>query len=113
MDILGIHHVNIKVADVSEAEGFYCGLLGLTKRADRPSSTRGMWLDAGNQQVHVSLGDRAADNGQHFAMEVSDLEKAVAELEAAGVAVRIPNPDPLTQVVFSDPSGNVVELRTP
>jgi glyoxylase I family protein len=111
----GLHHVSINVRDVGAALDFYTRLLGLTERTDRPDfSFGGAWLDAGDQQVHLIDADVPPSHGQHFALAVTDLDSAVAELRGQGVAVT----EPVTvgrgrQAFIHDPAGNRVELQEP
>lgn len=113
MEPLAVHHVSINVQDVDAALAFYVGVLGLTPRTDRPDfGFGGAWLDAGGQQVHLIEATPPADLGQHFALQVADLEATVAELRAAGLSVSDPTPVATSRQSFlSDPSGNVVELH--
>ena len=111
----GLHHVSINVDDVPAARDFYIRVLGLTERADRPDfSFGGAWLDAGDQQVHLIEADVPPSMGQHFALAVTDIDAAVAELRGIGVAVT----DPVRvgrgrQAFLTDPAGNRVELQEP
>jgi glyoxylase I family protein len=111
----GLHHVSLNVRDVPAALDFYSRVLGLTQRADRPDfSFGGAWLDAGGQQIHLIEADVPPSLGQHFALEVTDLDAAVAELRARGVPVT----DPVMvgtgrQSFLADPAGNRVELQEP
>jgi len=111
----GLHHVSINVDDVPAARDFYVRVLGLTERPDRPDfSFDGAWLDAGDQQVHLIEADVPPPLGQHFALAVTDLDAAVAELRARGVPVTDPVPVGLGRQAFvSDPAGNRVELQEP
>lgn len=110
---LAVHHVSLNVRDVDEAAVFYVDRLGLTPRIDRPDfGFPGAWLDAGRQQVHLIEGEPPAAVGQHFALQVTDLEGAITELRAHGVSVS----DALRvgtgrQAFLSDPSGNGIELH--
>jgi catechol 2,3-dioxygenase-like lactoylglutathione lyase family enzyme len=110
---LAVHHVSINVKDVDEALAFYVDRLGLTPREDRPDfGFPGAWLDAGNQQVHLIQGDAPANVGQHFAVQVADIDAAIAELRAEGVEVT----DAFAvgtgrQAFLSDPAGNGIELH--
>ena len=110
---VGVHHVAVNVADVAESVAFYTGALGLTLRADRPDiGVDGAWLDAGAQQVHFVQAPVPRNLGQHFALEVEDLDAAVAELRARGVAVSDPSGvGAARQAFLVDPSGNPVELH--
>ena len=111
----GLHHVSINVDDVPAARDFYIRVLGLTERADRPDfSFGGAWLDAGNQQIHLIEADVPPSLGQHFALAVTDLDAAVAELRGLGVAVTDPVPvGPGRQAFLTDPAGNRIELQEP
>ena len=55
-----------------------------------------------------------ADNGQHFAIRVADIETAVANLREQGIEVSEPKPVATSRQCFlHDPSGNLVELHEP
>ena len=109
----GIHHVNITVGDRDEAMAFYCGLLGLTERTDRPDfAFPGAWLDVGTQQFHLVVGTPRAPDGDHVAILVDDLDDAVAVVGAAGVAVTsIRAAGTSRQAFVRDPWGNRIELH--
>jgi len=113
MQVLGLHHVSINVDDVGAARTFYCDVLGLEERKDRPDfSFDGAWLDAGGQQIHLIAAEVPADLGQHLALWVGDLDAVVDELRRRGVEVTDPRPVASNRQAFlSDPSGNVVELQ--
>lgn len=115
MRTLGVHHVSIKVGDVREAARFYCDVLGLSVRGDRPDlGFGGAWLDAGGQQVHLVEGELPQDEGQHFALQVDDLGGAIDELRSRGVTVSDPIPIARAQQAFvNDPDGNLIELHQP
>jgi glyoxylase I family protein len=52
--------------------------------------------------------------GQHFALQVRDLDDAIAELRATGITVSDASPVGTGRQAFlSDPSGNGVELHEP
>jgi len=108
-----VHHVSINVRDVPAAETFYVERLGLERRTDRPDfGFAGAWLDAGGQQVHLIEGEPPAAVGQHFALQVEDLDAAIAELRAAGLEVSDGFPVGTGRQAFlNDPSGNGVELH--
>ena len=115
MQPLGVHHVSINVSDVGEAVAFYTGVLGLTMREDRPDfGFGGAWLDLGPQQVHLLEVPVPDDRGQHFAIEVADLDDAVRELREGGVQVGDPSAVGTGRQAFlHDPSGNMIELHQP
>ena len=110
---MGLHHVSINVSDVAEALAFYCNLLGLEQRRDRPAfSFEGAWLDIGGQQLHL-IGQAVPEAvGQHFAIQVDDIDAAVAGLRSRGLTVSDPVPVASNRQAFlNDPSGNMVELQ--
>jgi glyoxylase I family protein len=113
MKPLGVHHVSINVRNVEEALAFYVDTLGMSRRNDRPDfSFGGAWLDAGGQQVHLIEAEPPRNLGQHFAVQVEDLDATVADLRAAEFTVTNPVPVGTSRQSFiSDPSGNVVELH--
>jgi catechol 2,3-dioxygenase-like lactoylglutathione lyase family enzyme len=115
MRATGVHHVSINVSDVEAALAFYVGELGLSQRDDRPDlGIGGAWLDAGDQQVHLIEAPVPANQGQHFALRVSDLDAVVEELRGRGVAVGDPTPIGRSRQAFTtDPSGNSIELHQP
>ena len=113
MQPLAVHHVSINVDDVDAARAFYVDVLGLTPRSDRPDfGFAGAWLDAGAQQVHLIGAPAPDDRGQHFALQVADLDATIAELRAAGTQVSDASPVGTGRQAFlHDPSGNLVELH--
>ena len=108
-----VHHVSINVDDVDAALAFYTGRLGLVPRTDRPDfDFPGAWLDAGGQQVHLIGSDPPTQRGQHFALQVEDLEAAITELRQEGIKVS----DAVAvgtsrQAFLKDPAGNRIELH--
>lgn len=115
MKPLAVHHVSINVRDVDEALRFYVDRLGLVRREDRPDfGFDGAWLDVGGQQVHLIAGEPPAAVGQHFALQVADLDGAIAELRELGLTVSDASPVGTGRQAFlRDPSGNGVELHEP
>lgn len=111
----GLHHVSLNVRDIPAALDFYTRVLGLTERADRPDfSFGGAWLDAGSQQIHLIEADVPPPMGQHFALAVTDLDAAVADLRGLGVPVTEPvKVGTGRQSFLEDPAGNRVELQEP
>jgi catechol 2,3-dioxygenase-like lactoylglutathione lyase family enzyme len=116
MQLIGVHHVAICVPDVDAALGFYVDTLGCEARADRPDfGFPGAWLDAGSQQIHLMQLAGTPAPLQHFALQVADLDAAVAELESRGVDVRRAEHTQGAgfQAFLKDPGGNEIELNQP
>ncbi len=113
MEPLGVHHVSINVGDVDAALSFYTDVLGFTQRDDRPDfGFPGAWLNAGGQQLHLIGAAVPKGEGQHFAVQVADLDCVIAELRERGIEVSDASPvGSGRQAFLADPSGNLVELH--
>jgi glyoxylase I family protein len=110
---VGIHHVSVNVDDVAACRRFYVDVLGFTERSDRPDfGFDGAWLDAGGQQLHLIAARAPEAVGQHFAIQVDDLDAAVAEVRWLGIEVSDPSPVGTGRQAFlTDPAGNAIELH--
>jgi catechol 2,3-dioxygenase-like lactoylglutathione lyase family enzyme len=129
MDILDLHHVSIRNADVARARDFYVRLFGLTDIHRPASRTNGVWLGVGAQQLHLieSSPDTLRQspkidmNDAHFAIRVRDFDAAVARLEANGFRRDAAEDDPQRLLVTHhrgfpqgyvlDPDRNIVEIN--
>ena len=113
MKPLAIHHVAINVSDVPGSVAFYTDVLGGRLRPDRPDfGIGGAWIDLGGQQVHLLEAPVPHNLGQHFAIQVADLDAAVADLRSKGVAIADPvDSGSNRQTFLDDPSGNAIELH--
>ena len=113
MEPLAVHHVSINVDDVDAALAFYTDVMGFTVRGDRPDfGFGGAWLDVGGQQVHLIEAPVPNDAGQHFAVQVADIEATVTELRAHGLTVSDAKPVATNlQAFLHDPAGNTIELH--
>ena len=115
MQPLGVHHVSINVDDTDVAVAFYTDVLGMTLRDDRPDlGFNGAWLDFGGHQLHLLELTVPDDRGQHFAIDVEDVDAATSFVRSKGVEVSDPTPIAGSRQAFlHDPSGNLVELHQP
>jgi glyoxylase I family protein len=115
MQLNGVHHVSINVTDAAESLRFYSEVLGMTVRDDRPDfGFAGAWLQAGAQQIHLlEVEHFVAPAGQHFALDVIDIDACIDELSDSGVQVSAPKTiDGICrQAFFKDPTGNLIELN--
>lgn len=115
--ISGVHHVSLNVRNAAESLRFYVDVLGFTERDDRPDFPfAGSWLQVGDQQVHLlEVADFVPPKGQHFALQVTDLDAVRVELIGRGVEVSEPSRigDICVQCFFTDPTGNLIELNQP
>ena len=120
MKIRELNHVAIHVSDVEKSCRFYREVLQL-EPMPRPAFTfPGAWFRLGaNQELHI-IGDRADpvishNRGNHFALEVDDLDAWNRHLDSAE-AEHLPRkrrPDGAWQLFLRDPDGHVIELFTP
>jgi lactoylglutathione lyase len=139
--ILGLAHINIQSADVEKSVQFYRDALGFTlvdtSEVDRNGTiAHYALLKLGTCVIEVSPAPQPAAAGGapgaapaapgaapaapapigHFALSVSDVDKAVAVLKAKGVAIaREPSNNPqlfggIRMVFITGPSGERIEL---
>jgi glyoxylase I family protein len=131
IEIRGIDHVVLRVADLARAIGFYCGVLGC--REERRIEALGLvQLRAGSGLIDLvdvsgALGriggpppGDSARNMDHFALQLAsfDEDRLRAELTAAGIEVgevgeRYGAQGVGPSLYVRDPDGNVVELKGP
>jgi catechol 2,3-dioxygenase-like lactoylglutathione lyase family enzyme len=117
MQLAGVHHVSINVEDLDATLAFYTDVLGL-ELLPRPEfpGFGGAWLGVGTSQIHLlHKPGEARPPGPHFAVQVTDLDEAMAELTERGIAVGRPSeiPGVCRQTFVADPSGNLIELNQP
>jgi glyoxylase I family protein len=117
--VTGFNHVSVLVDDTARALAFYRDVLGLSPDPGRPSLPYpGAWLELGRgQQIHLlelgrpgrDAGGRHGGRDYHLALDVADLDAAVAALETAGVAYTLSRSG--RRALFCrDPDGNAIEL---
>ena len=131
IEIRGIDHIVLRVADLARAIGFYCGVLGC--REERRIEALGLvQLRAGSGLIDLvdvsgALGriggpppGESARNMDHFALQLAsfDEERLRAELAAAGIEAgevgeRYGAQGVGPSLYVRDPDGNVVELKGP
>ncbi len=119
--IAGFSHVAIVCTNLDEARDFYIDVLGLTELPRPDFGIPGMWLRAGDLQLHFIVNESMPVPGPgfpHFALHVDgeQWDEVMNELGEAGVSfLSAPSErdDFGTRVRATfviDPSGNVVEL---
>jgi catechol 2,3-dioxygenase-like lactoylglutathione lyase family enzyme len=111
-----VHHVSLNVTDLAAATTFYTEVLELPVLPRPDFDFGGLWLDAGEQQIHlIEVDEFEAPRGQHFALQVDDLATTVTELTRRGVDVSPPRTidDVCAQAFLTDPTGNLIELNQP
>jgi catechol 2,3-dioxygenase-like lactoylglutathione lyase family enzyme len=111
-----VHHVSLNVTDLAAATTFYTEVLEMPVLPRPDFDFPGLWLDAGEQQVHlIEVSDFDAPVGQHFALQVDDLGATISELAGRGVDVSPPRTidEVCVQAFLRDPTGNLIELNQP
>ncbi|MFZ0178537.1 MAG: VOC family protein [Candidatus Dormiibacterota bacterium] len=107
----GIKTVLHPVSDLERAKPVYTALLGLPPSAD---SSYYVGYEAAGQQIGLVPGRGPQDNTSPVAYwHVADIEAKLAEVTAAGAAVKEPARDVgggRLVATFSDPDGNVLGL---
>jgi catechol 2,3-dioxygenase-like lactoylglutathione lyase family enzyme len=123
-----LQHCGLIVADLERSRRFYAGALGL-EEVPRPGNFvfEGAWFQVGEDQIHLLVASEttgSAGTGDpgpsvatglatHIAIEVDDLDSAVARLAEHGIALvggPLPRGDGYDQVFLLDPDGYVIEL---
>lgn len=121
-----IDHIELLTAQPQRIVDFYTGVLGFRERArDRiPTTPQGplelIYLDLGGTTVEVltypEASFQAAGEGLGYrtiALEVTDMDQALAELRAKGIEVvwgPVKRPT-YARAEIRDPDGNAIELR--
>ena len=110
MKVTNISFVAVRVTDMARSQEFYEGVIGLTKSRD---FMEGKWVeyDLGSTTlalVPASDDWKAAANGIGVALELDNLDDAVAELKKAGVEFFWePFESPVCRMaLILDPDGN-------
>jgi catechol 2,3-dioxygenase-like lactoylglutathione lyase family enzyme len=111
---VGIHHVNLLFDDLDAAREFYGGTMGFEELPRPDFGFPGAWFRMGAHQLHLSPG-AAPGSLQHFALEVDDLDAALADLATRGLVVTPSDPvdGAGRQAFLTDPTGNLIELNQP
>ena len=91
--VQGIDHFLVVSSDLEKTREFYCELLGM-KQLPRPDFTfPGLWFQAGDTEIHVTLAGEDAGTpgpgeftgsyparGQHLAFKIDDAGDAAAHI---------------------------------
>jgi glyoxylase I family protein len=125
MKINKVHHIAVICSDYERSKAFYVETLGFrvireVHRAERQSYKLDLDIDGRTQIELFSFPDPPARPSypearglRHVALEVDDVEAAIAELNAKGIAVEPVRVDPHTgkkATFFADPDGLPWEL---
>lgn len=121
--IASIGHVAIRVKDIDRSLDFYVRKLGFSEmfRLDRDGKLWIVYLRVTDTQFIELFPDAVGDRSppadaiglNHLCLECSDIDLALADLEAAGIPLYRPKkmgPDNNLQAWIEDPDGNRIEL---
>jgi len=117
--VLAVNHVSLLVSDTARSLGFYHGLLGIPLDASRPElGFPGAFLQLGDVQIHLlelavpgvpGVLPAHAGRDRHLALDIVDLDAALAALAAAGIDYTLSRSG--RRALFCrDPDGNGIEL---
>lgn len=119
MQITGLNHVALHVADLHASGEFYEKVLKLEKMIRPEFDFPGTWYRLGtDQELHLIARDPAKGGRysipreRHFALAVGDADEVVKHLDECGIEYQGPRkrPDGLTQIYVRDPDGHVIEF---
>lgn len=117
--VLAVNHVSLLVSDTARALGFYHDLLGIPLDTSRPAlGFPGAFLRLGKVQIHLlelaadgppGVRPEHAGRDRHLALDIADLDTALAALDAAGIEYTLSRSG--RRALFCrDPDGNGIEL---
>jgi catechol 2,3-dioxygenase-like lactoylglutathione lyase family enzyme len=105
------------VTNMERARAFYEGILGLQVTMNHQMEGGGHWVEyeigTGTLAIGVAPGMNPSSDGCSVALEVDDFDKAVSELQSAGVSFQFgPLETPVCHMAFvRDPDGNSVGIH--
>ena len=119
VDYRGIAHSGVIVTRLEPALAFYVDMLGLETDPGRPDlGYPGVWLNVGDQQIHLMAlpnpdptSDRSAHAGRdrHIALSIRGLDELKRRLERHGIAYTMSRSG--RRALFCrDPDGNGLEF---
>lgn len=82
-NIVALEHVNVRVADQAKATLFYVVGLGLTRDPYLTVGLENMWINLGEQQLHLPTGEAQVIPGR-IGIVLPDLERLQERLKAIG-----------------------------
>jgi catechol 2,3-dioxygenase-like lactoylglutathione lyase family enzyme len=113
LTVTTIDHVSVLVTDLARSRHFYRDVLGL-KEVSKPKTFdfKVLWFEVGNQQLHLLQKPQPDTRSpRHFALRVTDVQKAREHFRSLGVEMQettlIPHCD---RFFVFDPDGNRIEI---
>jgi lactoylglutathione lyase len=113
-------HVSIHAHNLEASERFYVDVFGMRRVPSPDFEHPVVWLELGDQQLHLFLRDTPAPEYHHIGFDVDDFEAAyrvacergLFDRDAWSPDVRELN-DGALQMYLRDPAGNLVEVNWP
>lgn len=119
MIIKQVAHICIGADNLTDAEHFYCNVLGMERGFDfiKDGELYGFYAKAGeNTYIEIFSQDAPKKNEcpliKHLCLEVEDIDTAITEIRAKGVTVtdKKQGGDMSWQAWITDPSGLLIEI---
>lgn len=121
MNVIGLDHLVLTVADIEATCDFYTGVLGMKRETFAGGRTG---LSFGSQKINLHKAGAEYDphaespepGSGDFCLIVDSVEAAEARLKERGIAIEVGPTEkvgargPLMSVYCRDPDGNLVEL---
>jgi len=86
-NIVALEHVNVMIPDQQLATLFYVVGLGLTRDPYLMPALENMWVNVGNQQFHLPIGDATPLQGE-VGLVVPDLQEVESQLDHVAPALK-------------------------
>ncbi len=117
LTISAFNHVALQVSDLLRSADFYANVLDLQEIPIPAFDYPVRWFRlGGNRELHLigreETGASTGIRGNHFALEVTDIQQAEKHLQAMGVdymPIKL-RPDGARQLFLTDPDGHYIEL---
>lgn len=117
MQITGLDHISIHVADVQQSMNFYRDVMGLAEVQRPDFNFQGAWFSLGNgQTLHLIEGRTIqphwGSRATHIAFAVLNIAMAASYYEQKGIT-HTPikeRPDGIKQFFITDPDGYCLEI---
>ncbi len=117
MKVNGLNHVALRCTDLDRTRKFFAETLGLEEITRPAFNFPGAWFAAGRQEIHLIVGvpdtRRQGAGGDHFSLEIDDMDEAVARMKARKAKIvggPGKRPDGALQLYVESPDGHIVEL---
>jgi lactoylglutathione lyase len=115
-----VNHVSIRAVDLEESIRFYEEVFGMERVATPIFAEPVVWLQLGEQQLHLFEQGNDVPRYHHVALDVDDFEAVylkakelgVLDSDTFGAEVRA-HPSGWVQIYLRDPAGNLVEVDWP